>query len=192
MHFTSLSRPFILASASPRRRELLEQLGLRFEVMVADIDESIDEQIDLEQALIGLAKRKAQAIEAPGDAIVLAADTVVALGHHVLTKPASRIEAAEMLQRLSGQVHEVLTAYTIIDTRSHVANSRCVKTEVEFFSLHNGLLDWYLDQDEYQDKAGAYAIQGKGAVLIKGIRGSYSNVVGLPVEWVWRDFTEII
>lgn len=184
---TFWSKRLILASASPRRKELLEKLKLGFEVIPADIDECINPEHGLEAEIIRVAREKAWAIACGEQDVVLAADTVVVYRDRVLTKPVSRSEALEMLTLLSGNVHQVLTAYAIRSGGQDTGVERCVKTDVEFFDLTPELLNWYLDQNEYQDKAGAYAIQGFGALLVKRITGSYSNVVGLPVEWVWRD-----
>lgn len=169
----------VLASASPRRRELLAQLGLTFRVMPPDIDET---QLVGERplALVArLAATKARTVEGEP---VIGADTIVEIDGAVLGKPADEADARRMLQRLSGRAHHVHTGVTVrVGER---AETEVVTTQVQFVALTPGLLDWYLGTGEPFDKAGAYAIQGAGAVLVDSVRGSVSNVVGLPLTTV--------
>ena len=175
-----------LASGSPRRRELLAQLGVSFELLVTDIDESLrsDEPADAYVRRMAMDKARAAlgqmtARRAP----VLGADTTVVVDRHILGKPADREAAAEMLRRLSGGNHEVLTAVAVVDgagdeAREAVAVSRTIVT---FRSLNDAEIDGYWATGEPRDKAGGYAIQGLGAVFIEAIHGSYSGVMGLPL-----------
>jgi nucleoside triphosphate pyrophosphatase len=166
----------ILASASPRRKAILEQLGVEFTVEPADVEElSFGEPraVVLENAL-----RKARAVARPGER-VLGADTEVVLDGEVLGKPPGPVEAEALLRRLSGREHEVMTGIAICDDggeRTDVA-----VTTVRFRELSDADLDWYVGTGEWQGLAGGYAIQGRGAALVESIEGDYFNVVGLPV-----------
>jgi len=170
----------ILASASPRRKELLEQIGVQFSVHAMDIDESVLEDETPSAYVERLAREKASAAQVQfPDAVVLAADTTVTLGDQILGKPQSREDAVAMLNALSGQTHRVMTGVALSSAEG--VFSRCVTTEVTFKPLPEELIERYVDTGEPMDKAGAYGIQGKAAVLVNDIRGSYSNVVGLPL-----------
>jgi septum formation protein len=169
----------ILASRSPQRRAILEQLAIPFEVRPADVDE-LDVGPPHEVALEN-ARRKAAAISAAGEGeqLVLGVDTVVALEDRIYGKPSDPADARDTLEALSGRTHVVIGGLCLIGpsgTRTAVA-----RTEVEFRTNDATTLDWYLDTGEWHDRAGAYAIQGKGAALVKRIEGDYLNVVGLPV-----------
>jgi septum formation protein len=172
----------ILASGSPQRRAILEQLGIAFEVVVPDVDELTTghpEELVLENAY-----RKASAVasgtQATGDAeAILGVDTIVALGDEVYGKPADREQAAATLRALGGRSHRVLSGVCVIE--QGLARSAAAVTTVNFRSLSEQTLGWYLDTDEWQGRAGGYAIQGRGAVLVDSIEGDYLNVVGLPV-----------
>ncbi len=171
----------ILASQSPRRRELLRQMGLTdFTVCPARIDEVVDASLTPQEVVTGLSRQKAAAVAArfPG-ALVLAADTVVVCDGNLLGKPHSPEEATAMLAMLSGRVHQVLTGFTL--RRGEDAESGCEETEVSFRELSQGEIAAYVRTGEPMDKAGAYGIQGLGALLVRGIRGDYFNVMGLPV-----------
>ncbi len=171
-----------LASGSPRRSELLAKLGISFEVLITDIDESLRPGEQAEAFVGRMARDKARtALERlpARRAPVLGADTVVVVDQHILGKPGDRAAAAAMLRRLSGRDHEVLTAVAISDDeREVVALSRTVVT---FRSLSDEEIDGYWATGEPCDKAGGYAIQGLGAVFIEEIHGSYSGVMGLPL-----------
>jgi septum formation protein len=168
----------VLASRSPQRRAILEQLGLDFSVQVADVDE-VESGPPHEMALEN-AFRKASAVAhaAAGD-VVLGVDTVVALGARVYGKPADPEEARATLTALAGRRHAVVSGLCLIeDGRSRTA---AAQTAVEFRALSDGLIDWYLASGEWRERAGGYAIQGRGAALVAAIEGDYLNVVGLPV-----------
>lgn len=166
----------VLASGSPRRREMLEQSGLTFEVRPADIDET-PRPGEAPAALVArLAAGKADAV--PGD-LVIAADTVVALGNTVLNKPADDADAAAMLAALSGRAHDVITGFCVRGPGGRV--ERAVTTRVNFRPLDGSVIARYVASGEPRDKAGAYGIQGIGAMLAESVHGSYTNVVGLPL-----------
>jgi septum formation protein len=169
----------ILASGSPRRRELLSALGLRFQVVPSSVDETLAPELSVSVALEELAVRKAAEVQARGAEWVLAADTSVVLGGTVFGKPGSRGEACEMLRALSGRTHSVVTGVALLGVDS--ARTFSVETAVTFRQLTARQISWYAALDEPYDKAGAYAIQGRGAFLVESIRGSYTNVVGLPM-----------
>lgn len=174
--------PLILASGSPRRKEILDTMGLSYDVDVSDADESFAGTP--EETVLELSRRKAQAV-APrhGGAVILAADTLVFDGE-ALGKPHSAAEARHMLAGLSGRWHSVYTGVTMIDTRSGKIISRSDVTRVHFIALTAEDIDAYVATGEPLDKAGAYGIQGRGGMLIDRIEGSYSGVVGLPMALV--------
>jgi len=170
----------ILASRSPQRRAILEQLGIAFEVVVPDLDELTDgppHELVAENAY-----RKAAAVAAGksgASALVLGVDTIVALGSRVYGKPADVSSARDTLTSLAGRRHTVLSGVCLIDgdrVRTTVAS-----TGVQFRALDAALIDWYVETDEWRERAGGYAIQGRGAALVQSIDGDYLNIVGLPV-----------
>ncbi|WP_141618538.1 nucleoside triphosphate pyrophosphatase [Myxococcus sp. AB036A] len=179
MHMNADQTLLVLASASPRRRELLAQLDIRFTVSAADIDETPHADEAAEAYVGRLAREKARVVASrhPG-AWVLAADTTVALGAELLGKPRDAEEAQAMLTRLSGRTHDV---YTGVALAGRHEETLVVRTRVTFRSLSSGEMSWYANSGEPLDKAGAYAIQGKGGFLVAGVEGSTSNVVGLPL-----------
>ena len=172
----------VLASGSPRRRELLTQLGLDFVVRPADIDETPRTGEDPEEYVRRLAATKAAAV-AGSDEIVVAADTTVAVDGVILEKPVDRDDARRMLRLLSGRVHRCHTGVTVLDAGcgSESAVTIVVTTEVEFVPLDEYAVEWYLATGEADDKAGAYGIQGAAGAFVRSVRGSVTNVVGLPV-----------
>ena len=185
----NLCRPLILASGSPRRKELLDTMGLIYTVDVSDADESF--VAGPEAMVLELSMRKARAVaEKHEDSIVLAADTLV-FCTEVLGKPKDRQHAKAMLRQLSGNWHSVYTGVSIIDTRTGKSLSKADVTRVHFVDLSDEDIEAYLATDESVDKAGAYAIQGMGGMFIDRIEGSYSNVVGLPMALVRSMLLEI-
>ena len=172
---------FILASASPRRKQLLEQAGYAFEIVVSDADESLPAGITPEKAVQLNAARKAQVVAEnnPG-AVVLGCDTVVAIDGEILGKPQDEAEAKAMLRRLSGNTHTVYSGVCITDGKKETVFA--VATDVTFYALSEATIDAYAATGEPMDKAGAYGIQGLGCVLVREISGDYSNVVGLPLS----------
>ena len=171
--------PLILASGSPRRKELLSTMGLSYTVDVSDVDENTVGLPD--EMVLELSGRKARAVaQRHENALVLAADTLV-FGDEVLGKPKSPEHAAEMLRKLSDNWHSVYTGLTLIDTVSGTCIRRADQTRVHFVKLSEEDIAAYVASGECSDKAGAYGIQGQGGMFIDRIEGSYSNVVGLPM-----------
>ncbi len=180
---------FIVASASPRRKELLLNVGFSFEVIPSDADESCEDSLTPEELVRELGRRKAERVLSENiDAVVLGCDTIVEYGGIVLGKPESREQAKEMLKMLSGKKHNVHTGVCITDSEKAVSFVSTVK--VEFYELSDELIDAYVATGESDDKAGAYGIQGLGCVLVKGIEGDYFSVVGLPVAETVRRLSE--
>lgn len=172
---------FIVASNSPRRRELLSLAGYRFEVIPSDADETLESGIDAGEAVKELSKRKALFVSKMNKgAVVLGCDTVVALGGKILGKPKDESEAFSMLKSLSGREHEVFTGVYITDGEKSEGFLSC--TKVEFYPLSDETIRSYIATKEPMDKAGAYGIQGLGSVLVKKINGDYFTVMGLPVN----------
>ena len=172
----------ILASQSPRRRELLERMGLAgFRVVSPDVDEHMEEDLPPAQLVCRLSQRKARAVrEQVGDeGLIIAADTVVTLDGAVLGKPADELAAFQMLSPLSGVRHQVYAGLTVL--RGGEEHTEYEVTDVSFRELTQGEIEDYIRTGEPMDKAGAYGIQGYGALFISGIQGDYYNVMGLPV-----------
>ncbi len=177
----------ILASQSPRRRELLSLITKDFRVIPAKGEEILPEGISPEQAVILLSRQKAEEIYAQhkGETII-AADTVVAIDGQILGKPTSPENAAEMLRTLSGREHSVFTGVCVID-ECGALHSFADETKVEFHQLSEELIADYVASGEPMDKAGAYGIQGRGALLVRRIEGCYYNVMGLPVGRIFHE-----
>ncbi len=181
----------ILASQSPRRRQLLEQSGLRdFQVLVPETDESYEPSLPPEEIVAALSRRKAEAaaLLAGSDALIIAADTMVFLDSLHLGKPRSEDEAFSMLAALSGQTHHVRTGISVsADGRT---DTQVETTAVTFRQLTEGEIHSYIRTGEPMDKAGAYGIQGRAALFVAGIQGDYCNVVGLPLCRLGRMLAE--
>ena len=181
----------LLASASPRRAEILRAVGWPFDALAADIDETIGEGESAESAVERLALGKAlAALERRRAPLVLGADTTVVVESLILGKPSDDGEARRMLRLLSGRWHDVLTGVALMsdDGRRAVAHER---TRVRFAPMSDAEIEWYVASGEPRDKAGAYAVQGRAALFIEEISGDYWNVVGLPVRLVYRLVDEI-
>ncbi len=186
---TMSNKRIILASKSPRRKELMGLLFPQFEVQALDVDETLPEGVSLGRAVELLALRKGQAVAGAGpDALVIAADTLVTLGSVVLGKPTGREDAARMLRLLSGRVHQVYTGVALLEGE-RTNRFHCV-TDVEFSPLTEEEIRWYLSTGEPFDKAGAYGIQGYGARFIRGVREDFFNVMGLPVNELYRQIMQ--
>jgi septum formation protein len=174
---------FILASASPRRSSLLRQLGVPFTAVPADVDERVRAGETPEQYAGRLSRDKARAAaDTAGNGIVIAADTIVVLDDEILGKPVDEQDALRMLSMLSGRIHRVITALTVMDTAAGKTLTRLSQTIVRFRRLSAEEIASYVKTGEPLDKAGAYGIQDKGALLVSGIEGCYFNVVGLPIS----------
>jgi len=172
----------ILASQSPRRRELLREIFSEFEVIPSEVDETL-EPGPIEQAVVSLALRKARAVAARAtQGVVLAADTVVVIDGMVLGKPADPEEARGMLRRLRGREHQVITGVAVVDAATGRAESTAVVSRVVMAAYPDATIAAYVASGAPFDKAGGYAIQDLGGTLVDGVVGSYTNVVGLPVD----------
>ena len=173
---------FILASASPRRIELLGLLGLRFEIMPSNVDEKFLNGETPRDHVLRLSEEKANiASTLHPEAWVMGADTIVIINGDALGKPRTRDEAREMLGRLSGQVHTVFTGFTVARRSAGIIISDAVESSVRFREITEDEMKWYIRSREPYDKAGGYAVQGMSAFFIKEIHGSYTNVMGLPL-----------
>jgi septum formation protein len=174
--------PLLLASASPRRRELLERVGVPIEVHPADVDEEPREGEAPAAYVARVARDKAHAVRRRPAQWVLAADTTVTIDGAILAKAATDDEATAMLERLSGRVHQVITAFTLVggdDTAFH--HDGLVSTDVSMVAMSPALVADYVASGEWRGKAGAYAVQGIGAALVREVHGSVTNVIGLPL-----------
>jgi septum formation protein len=175
-------KKLILASASPRRKELLEKLGLRFEVDASNCEEEIDPALEPDELVRRISVAKAKSV-APRhrDAVIIAADTIGVVGKKLLGKPHTADEAGKMLAQISGKSHLVITGFTILDTATNNIMTGTVSTKVYIKKLTRQEIAAYVQTGEPLDKAGAYGIQGLGAVIVEKIEGDYYNVVGLPL-----------
>ena len=175
----------VLASASPRRRELLQRAGVTFTVRVSDADEQISSDTPPHEAVMSLARQKAQAVaKSCPDDLVIGADTVVVNDGAILGKPADAADAVRMLRMLSGKTHTVYTGVCLLSPGK--TETFFEQTQVTFYPLTQQEIEAYVATGEPMDKAGAYGIQGRGCTLVQGICGDYFNVVGLPVAALCR------
>jgi septum formation protein len=178
---------FILASQSPRRRELLASIGLTFDVMPSDVPEVHQPGESPEEYVARLSRDKAAAIGAKhDDAWIIAADTTVLLGDELLEKPADDADARRMLAMIAGKTHIVYSGVTLQNASRGWRDTRVAESEVRMLPLDERDIAWYVSTGEPHDKAGAYAVQGIGAMFIDSIHGSYTNVVGLPLALLFQ------
>lgn len=184
----------VLASASPRRKELLEQLGVTFIVHKSQGEEKIAKDLSPRQVVMALATQKAREVAEfyTDGRIVIGADTIVVLDDTIMGKPHDREEAYEMIEHLQGRAHQVYTGVCLIcrEENKWKKNVFCECTDVSVSSMTQEEICFYLDKNEYQDKAGSYGIQGKFAPFINGIHGDYYNVVGLPLHALYTHLKE--
>lgn len=184
LRWNKLERPLILASRSPRRKQILENMGLAFTVEVPDVEneESYIHGERIEESVQNLAHVKALSVAARfPSALILGSDTIVVIDKQVIGKPANREDAKLMLQRLSGKRHTVYSGVALYCEELHFSKTAAACTDVLFRTVEEWEIDEYLDHDEYADKAGAYAIQGRAMTFIDKINGCFYNVMGLPV-----------
>ncbi len=173
----------ILASASPRRKELLEKIGLRFKVEPSNYEEDMHSELEPHDFARKISLEKAEAVASKHkNAIVIAADTFIVFGGQILGKPHTENEARKMLETINGTSHSVITGFSIIDTDKNKTLSKSVETKIYIRKLTLAEIDAYVKSKEPLDKAGAYAIQGLGAVIVEKIEGDYFNVIGLPLS----------
>lgn len=180
----------ILASASPRRKELLAQLGWEFEVIVSDVEEQITKTLPQEVVEeLSFVKAKDVFEKVEGDVLVIGSDTVVAYEDKILGKPRNRQEAQETLEQLAGGSHYVYTGVTLFKREGTGVSTRTFHeaTRVEFYPMTREEIMWYVGTGECDDKAGSYAIQGLGSRFVKSIEGDYNNVVGLPIARLYHE-----
>lgn len=177
----------VLASASPRRAEMLARLGINFTVRAVDLDETPRPGEVPEEYTLRLAEEKGSALEREAGEIIISADTSVVVQGQILGKPENSQDAIRMLRMLSGRSHRVLSAVAL---RRDTTISDLCSTEVKFREMSEEEIDWYVSTGEPLDKAGAYGIQGFASLFIDGIKGSYSNVVGLPIQLLEVLFTK--
>lgn len=183
MKMNPYKKQLILASTSPQRRNILQQMGCKFKIMAPTLEnEYLNLDSSLEEAVAHLAYLKASSIECHDEAYIIGCDTIVTIDDFILGKPKNREEAFEMLTRLSGRSHFVKSGIAFINHMTQEFRVACDSTEVFFKKLSKAEINRYLDTEEYINRAGSYAIQIRGVLLTNKINGSWFNVVGLPVE----------
>lgn len=186
------SLPLILASASPRRKELLRSVGLKPKVLPAHVDETYMQGESPRAHVRRLSADKAAVIARKHPkALVLGADTIVVIDGLILGKPKNKNQARAMLEHLSNRRHTVFTGFTLNSVYSGISKTKVVQSSVQFKIITPGEMDWYVNSDEPYDKAGGYAAQGKGAYFIKAIHGSHTNVIGLPLCEVLEELVRL-
>ena len=179
----NVMKTIILASASPRRKEILSKKGLKFSVDESGYEEDLGLDLKPDKLAVFLSREKARDVaRRHKNALIISADTIVVLKKRIFGKPLNKTEAKEMLKTLSGKAHTVITGYTIIDTDSGKELSRSVESKVFFKVLSDAEIDTYIKSGEPMDKAGAYGVQGLGAVIVRKIDGDFFNVMGLPLN----------
>jgi len=176
-------KKLVLASESPRRHEILTMVGLSFRIAKSNISEKFNPRLSPRSQAEDLSRQKAEAVAARyRNAVIIGADTIVSLDNDLFGKPESSQIAEAMLTKLQGKTHRVITGFTILDTDLRKSVTKSVETKVTMKSMSKKEIEWYILTKEPMDKAGAYAIQGKGSVFIEKIDGDYFNVVGLPIS----------
>lgn len=185
--------PLILGSGSPRRKEILEKMGLEFNVIKPDIDDEnkFFKLYNIREAIEKLAVAKARTVSSVNKtSLVLGCDTIVVLKNEVIGKPADRDDAVKMLERMSGNVHTVVSAVSLIHEERQFSHVYTATTEVYFRKLSREDIERYLEYGEYKDKAGAYAVQGRALTFVEKINGCFYNVMGLPTKETLQLFSE--
>ncbi len=179
-----MKKKIILASQSPRRKWLLEQIGLEFDIIPSNFDEDIENKKFSKKLIESLAYEKAKEVSQRIDdkALIIAADTVVILGEQILGKPVDEADATKMLQKLSGQTHKVITAIAIIDKYEEKTLLNSTISKVKFKKLSEREISDYIKTGEPMDKAGSYGIQAYGSLFVEKVEGCYNNIVGLPLN----------
>lgn len=192
MGIIDFKRPLVLATASEARRRLVADAGIAFIPDKVDIDESPLAGEEVSTYVARLASAKAAAVVPPSlDAVIVAVDTAIGLDGKIIGKPRDEADARDILSRLSGRAHEVASAIAIRDAAGSAQAIEITKTEVFFGELSAEALDWYLSTGEWRGRAGAYAIQGKGAALITSVRGCFTNVIGISIPTLVKMLGEI-
>lgn len=184
-------RRVVLASESPRRRELMNITGIPFYTHAAKIDETFNADLSIEEGVMDIALRKAKKVfETNPNEIVIGADTIVVIDQEILGKPKDVEDAYRMLRLLSGKTHQVISGVAIVG--NDIQKTFYEVTEVTFANLSDDTIEWYIKSREYYDKAGGYGIQGKGMVLVEKINGDYFNVVGMPMHRLVKELRPYI
>ncbi len=184
-------KAIILASASPRRKQLLKKIGLKFRVEPSNYEENISCELEPHELAKSLSLEKARLVAKNyKNALLIAADTFIVFEGKILGKPRTNTEAKEMLETINGKPHSVINGFTIVDTGNNKALSRSVETKVHLRKLSSNEIDAYVRSKEPLDKAGAYAIQGLGSVIVEKIEGDYFNVIGLPLSALTESLKE--
>ena len=180
---------YILASQSPRRKELLARVVADFQTVPADIDETVPNNIALEDAPLYIAKEKAAAVfnKLNEDEIIITADTIVLLDNKIYGKPKDKLDAYNMIKTLAGKTHQVITGVCCYSKDKYINIEFSDVTNVSFTDINDEIIEKYLENAEYIDKAGAYAVQGLASMFVEKIEGSYDNVVGLPMGRLARN-----
>ncbi|AMC92784.1 septum formation protein Maf [Erysipelothrix larvae] len=183
-----MKKKCVLASQSPRRRELMTYLGLSFSVVPSNVEEILDGNLSIESQIESIAVQKARPIlESNQDRVVIGADTVVVLDGEILGKPKTAEKAVEMLRKLSGRTHEVITGVALLSSENEVIFHN--KTFVTFYELSDEEITRYVNTKDPLDKAGAYSIQGQGGLFVSKIDGDFYSVVGLPISRIYHELT---
>jgi len=186
-------QPLILASESPRRQEILTNLGIPFEVFHRKIRVEYSELKNPEKFVVALAEQKShEPTEQITEGIVITADTIVYIDETILGKPGNKDEAVQMIRSLQGRTHQVYSGICLIDCKRGIKKSNFEVTGVTFSKMTENEIEWYVNTGEYEDKAGAYAIQGMGSLFVSGINGCFYNVVGFPVHAFFKLYRELI
>lgn len=182
----------ILASNSPRRKQLLSMIGLKFVVEPSNFKETASKRLSPQERAEFLSFQKAQSVAVKHkNALVIGADTIVVLGKSIIGKPKNKVHAKRMLKKLNGKMHKVITAYSLINTETKRQIIRSIESKVYFKKLKDIQIDHYIKTGEYVDKAGAYGVQGIGSLLVRKIDGDYFNVVGLPIQSLVADLEKL-
>lgn len=185
-------KKIILASQSPRRKQLLKQLGLEFDIVTSGVEETLNPRLKPRHQAEELALQKAQSVaEKFDDAVIIGADTLVALGDEIIGKPKNENDAKRMLKRLRGRQHTVITGFVLIDTASKRTIIKSVETKVWFRKLSPQEISTYVEKEKPLDKAGAYAIQGLGSLFVEKIEGDYFGTVGLPLFTLAKELKKL-
>lgn len=187
MAVIDFKRPLVLATASPARRQLVADVGLDFIADAVDVDETPSPGEAVGDYVSRLARAKADKAVPPSlDAAIVAVDTAIGLDGEIIGKPMDRKHAGEMLSKLSDRFHDVAGAIAVRDIAAGKTRMEITKTSVKFVKLTEGMLDWYIGTGEWKNRAGAYAIQGRGAALIAEVRGCFTNVIGISIPSLLR------
>ncbi|HPM41928.1 MAG TPA: nucleoside triphosphate pyrophosphatase [bacterium] len=192
MGIIDFRRPLVLATASEARRRLVADAGIAFIPDKVDIDESPLDGEELSAYVSRLASGKAAAVIPPSlDAVIVAVDTAIGFGEEIIGKPKDEADARGILSRLSGRTHEVASAIALRDASGSATQIEVTKTEVSFEKLPENAIGWYLSTGEWRGRAGAYAIQGKGAALVSSVNGCFTNVIGISIPTLLRMLDKI-